>query len=165
MSEEPFWRHVSPIELAGRKYRAVTDKGTRREGIPVENSELKNRKTEAVDAIIAWLDERIDEEEQDMSAGEDDSSLLADSEYLQAYRNARARMTILRDTGEYTVQHLAEWCRGRRKEAEKSLQRLLESNTPYGDDAITCADSRRFAYQVIIDRCEEFAKTDLRKVA
>ena len=28
MSEEPFWRHVSPIELAGRKYRAVTDKGT-----------------------------------------------------------------------------------------------------------------------------------------
>lgn len=26
MSEEPFWRHVSPIELIGRKYRAVTDK-------------------------------------------------------------------------------------------------------------------------------------------
>ena len=26
MREEPFWRHVSPIELIGRKYRAVTDK-------------------------------------------------------------------------------------------------------------------------------------------
>lgn len=50
----------------------------------MENSELKNRKTEVVDAIIAWLDERIDREEKDMSASEDDSSLLADSEYLQA---------------------------------------------------------------------------------
>lgn len=137
----------------------------RQEGIPLENSELKNRKTEAVDAIIAWLDEQIDRTGKDMSAGEDDSSWLADSEYLQAYRNARSHMTILRDADEYTVQHLAEWCRGRRKEAEKSLQRLLESNTPYGDDAITCADSRRFAYQVIIDHCEEFAKTDLKKVA
>lgn len=159
MSEEPFWRHVSPIELAGRKYRAVTDKGAQQEGVPVE---MKNRKTEEVDAIIAWLDERIDRKEKDMSAGEDDSSWLADREYLQAYRNARSHMTILRDTDEYTVQHLAEWCGDRKKEAKKSLQRLLESNTPYGDDAITCADSRRFAYQVIIDRC---AKTDLRKVA
>ena len=118
-----------------------------------------------MDAIIAWLDERIDRKGKDMSAGEDDSSWLADGEYLRAYRNARSRMTILRDTSEYTVQHLAEWCGDRRKEAEKSLQRLLESNTPYGDDSITCADSRRFAYQVIIDRCEEFVKTDLRKVA
>lgn len=159
MSEEPFWRHVSPIELAGRKYRAVTDKGAQQEGVPVE---MKNRKTEEVDAIIAWLDERIDRKEKDMSAGEDDFSWLADREYLQAYRNARSHMTILRDTDEYTVQHLAEWCGDRKKEAKKSLQRLLESNTPYGDDAITCADSRRFAYQVIIDRC---AKTDLRKVA
>lgn len=159
MSEEPFWRHVSPVELAGRKYRAVTDKGAQQEGVPVE---MKNRKTEEVDAIIAWLDERIDRKEKDMSAGEDDSSWLADREYLQAYRNARSHMTILRDTDEYTVQHLAEWCGDRKKEAKKSLQRLLESNTPYGDDAITCADSRRFAYQVIIDRC---AKTDLRKVA
>lgn len=159
MSEEPFWRHVSSIELAGRKYRAVTDKGAQQEGVPVE---MKNRKTEEVDAIIAWLDERIDRKEKDMSAGEDDSSWLADREYLQAYRNARSHMTILRDTDEYTVQHLAEWCGDRKKEAKKSLQRLLESNTPYGDDAITCADSRRFAYQVIIDRC---AKTDLRKVA
>lgn len=159
MSEEPFWRHVSPIELAGRKYRAVTGKGAQQEGVPVE---MKNRKTEEVDAIIAWLDERIDRKEKDMSAGEDDSSWLADREYLQAYRNARSHMTILRDTDEYTVQHLAEWCGDRKKEAKKSLQRLLESNTPYGDDAITCADSRRFAYQVIIDRC---AKTDLRKVA
>ena len=100
-----------------------------------------------------------------MSAGEDGSSWLADSECLRAYRNARSHMTILRGTGEYTVQHLAEWCGDRKKEAKKSLQRLLESNTPYGDDAITCADSRRFAYQVIIDRCEEFVKTDLRKVA
>lgn len=162
MSEEPFWRHVSPIELTGRKYRAITDKSTQQEGIPVENSELKNRKTEEVDAIIAWLDERIDRKKKDMSAGEDDSSWLADREYLQAYRNARSHMTILRDTGEYTVQHLAEWCGDRKKEAKKSLQRLLESNTPYEDDAITCADSRRFAYQVIIDRC---VKTDLRKVA
>lgn len=159
MSEEPFWRHVSPIELAGRKYRAVTGKGAQQEGVPVE---MKNRKTEEVDAIIAWLDERIDRKEKDMSAGEDDSSWLADREYLQAYRNARSHMTILRDTDEYTVQHLAEWCGDRKKEAKKSLQRLLESNTPYGDDAITCADSRRFAYQVIIDRC---AKTDLREVA
>lgn len=159
MSEEPFWRHVSPIELAGREYRAVTGKGAQQEGVLVE---MKNRKTEEVDAIIAWLDERIDRKEKDMSAGEDDSSWLADREYLQAYRNARSHMTILRDTGEYTVQHLAEWCGDRKKEAKKSLQRLLESNTPYGDDAITCADSRRFAYQVIIDRC---VKTDLRKVA
>lgn len=127
--------------------------------------EIKNRKTEAVDAIIAWLDERIDRKEKDMSADEDDSSWLADSEYLQVYRNARSHMTILRNTGEYTVQHLAEWCGDRKKEAEKSLQRLLESNTPYGDVSITCADSRRFAYQIIIDRCEEFVKTDLRKVA
>lgn len=127
--------------------------------------EIKNRKTEAVNAIIAWLDERIDRKGKDMSADEDDSSWLADSEYLQVYRNARSHMTILRGTGEYTVRHLAEWCGDRKKEAEKSLQRLLESNTPYGDDAITCADSRRFAYQVIIDRCEEFAKTDLGKVA
>lgn len=124
--------------------------------------EMKNRKTEAVDAIIAWLDERIDRKGKDMSAGEDDSSWLADREYLQAYRNARSHMTILCDTGEYTVQHLAEWCGDRRKGAERSLQRLLESNTPYGDVSITCADSRRFAYQVIIDRC---VKTDLRKVA
>ena len=59
----------------------------------MENSELKkNRKTEVVDAIIAWLDERIDREEKDMSASEDDSSLLADSEYLQAYRSARSHM-------------------------------------------------------------------------
>ena len=159
MSEEPCWRHVSPIELTGRKYRAVTGKGAQQEGVPVE---MKNRKTEEVDAIIAWLDERIDRKEKDMSAGEDDSSWLADREYLQAYRTARSHMTILRDTDEYTVQHLAEWCGDRKKEAKKSLQRLLESNTPYGDDAITCADSRRFAYQVIIDRC---AKTDLRKVA
>lgn len=159
MSEEPCWRHVSPIELTGREYRAVTDKGAQQEGVLVE---MKNRKTEAVDAIIAWLDERIDRKEKDMSAGEDDSSWLADREYLQAYRNARSHMTILRDTGEYTVQHLAEWCGDRKKEAKKSLQRLLESNTPYGDDAITCADSRRFAYQVIIDRC---VKTDLKKVA
>lgn len=159
MSEEPCWRHVSPIELTGREYRAVTGKGTQQEGVLVE---MKNRKTEAVDAIIAWLDERIDRKEKDMSAGEDDSSWLADREYLQAYRNARSHMTILRDTGEYTVQHLAEWCGDRKKEAKKSLQRLLESNTPYGDDAITCADSRRFAYQVIIDRC---VKTDLKKVA
>lgn len=159
MSEEPCWRHVSPIELTGREYRAVTDKGAQQEGVLVE---MKNRKTEAVDAIIAWLDERIDRKEKDMSAGEDDSSWLADREYLQAYRNARSHMTILRDTDEYTVQHLAEWCGDRKKEAKKSLQRLLESNTSYGDDAITCADSRRFAYQVIIDRC---AKTDLRKVA
>ena len=130
----------------------------------MENSELKNRKTEAVDAIIAWLDEQIDRTGKDMSAGEDDSSWLADSEYLQAYRNARSHMTILRDTDEYTVQHLAEWCGDRKREAEKSLQRLLESNTPYGDDAITCADSRRFAYQVIIDHCEEFAKTDLKRL-
>lgn len=127
--------------------------------------EIKNRKTEAVNAIIAWLDERIGRKEKDMSVDEDDSSWLADSEYLQVYRNARSHMTILRDTGEYTVQHLAEWCGDRKKEAEKSLQRLLESNTPYGDVSITCADSRRFAYQVIIDRCEEFVKTDLRKVA
>ncbi len=159
MSEEPCWRHVSPIELTGREYRAVTGKGAQQEGVLVE---MKNRKTEAVDAIIAWLDERIDRKEKDMSAGEDDSSWLADREYLQAYRNARSHMTILRDTGEYTVQHLAEWCGDRKKEAKKSLQRLLESNTPYGDDAITCADSRRFAYQVIIDRC---VKTDLKKVA
>lgn len=159
MSEEPFWRHVSPIELTGRKYRAVTGKGAQQEGVPVE---MKNRKTEEVDAIIAWLDERIDRKEKDMSAGEDDSSWLADREYLQAYRNARSHMTILRDTDEYTVQHLAEWCGDRKKEAKKSLQRLLESNTPYGDDSMTCADSRRFAYQVIIDRC---VKTDLRKVA
>ena len=131
----------------------------------MENTEMKNGETDAVDSIIAWLDERIDRTEKTMSAGEDDSSWLADSEYLQAYRNARSHMTILRDTDEYTVQHLAEWCGDRRKEAEKSLQRLLESNTPYGDDAITCADSRRFAYQAIIDRCEEFAKTDLKKVA
>lgn len=159
MSEEPCWRHVSPIELTGREYRAVTGKGAQQEGVLVE---MKNRKTEAVDAIIAWLDERIDRKEKDMSAGEDDSSWLADREYLQACRNARSHMTILRDTGEYTVQHLAEWCGDRKKEAKKSLQRLLESNTPYGDDAITCADSRRFAYQVIIDRC---VKTDLKKVA
>lgn len=159
MSEEPCWRHVSPIELTGREYRAVTGKGAQQEGVLVE---MKNKKTEAVDAIIAWLDERIDRKEKDMSAGEDDSSWLADREYLQAYRNARSHMTILRDTGEYTVQHLAEWCGDRKKEAKKSLQRLLESNTPYGDDAITCADSRRFAYQVIIDRC---VKTDLKKVA
>lgn len=159
MSEEPCWRHVSPIELAGRKYRAVTGKGAQQEGVPVE---MKNRKTEEVDAIIAWLDERIDRKKKDMSAGEDDSSWLADREYLQAYRNARSHMTILCDTDEYTVQHLAEWCGDRKKEAKKSLQRLLESNTPYGDDVITCADSRRFAYQVIIDRC---IKTDLRKVA
>lgn len=159
MSEEPCWRHVSPIELTGREYRAVTDKGAQQEGVLVE---MKNRKTEAVDTIIAWLDERIDRKKKDMSAGEDDSSWLANREYLQAYRNARSHMTILRDTGEYTVQHLAEWCGDRKKEAKKSLQRLLESNTPYGDDAITCADSRRFAYQVIIDRC---VKTDLKKVA
>lgn len=127
--------------------------------------EIKNRKTEAVNAIVAWLDERIGRKRKDVSVDEDDSSWPADSEYLRAYRNARPHMTILRDTGEYTVQHLAEWCGDRKKEAEKSLQRLLESNTPYGDDAITCADSRRFAYQVIIDRCEEFVKTDLRKVA
>lgn len=126
---------------------------------------MGNRETEAVDAIVAWLDERIGRKGKDMSVDEDDSSWPADSEYLRAYRNARSHMTILRDTGEYTVQHLAEWCGDRKKEAEKSLQRLLESNTPYGDDAITCADSRRFAYQVIIDRCEEFVKTDLRKVA
>lgn len=126
---------------------------------------MGNRETEAVDAIVAWLDERIGRKRKDMSVDEDDSSWPADSEYLRAYRNARPHMTILRDTGEYTVQHLAEWCGDRKKEAEKSLQRLLESNTPYGDDAITCADSRRFAYQVIIDRCEEFVKTDLRKVA
>lgn len=126
---------------------------------------MGNRETEAVDAIVAWLDERIGRKRKDMSVDEDDSSWPADSEYLRAYRNARSHMTILRDTGEYTVQHLAEWCGDRKKEAEKSLQRLLESNTPYGDDAITCADSRRFAYQVIIDRCEEFVKTDLRKVA
>lgn len=126
---------------------------------------MGNRETEAVDAIVAWLDERIDRKKKDMSADEDDSSWLADSKCLQVYRNARSHMTILRGTGEYTVQHLAEWCGDRKKEAEKSLQRLLESNTPYGDDAITCADSRRFAYQVIIDRCEEFVKTDLRKVA
>lgn len=126
---------------------------------------MGNRETEAVDAIVAWLDERIGRKEKDMSVDEDDSSWPADSECLRAYRNARSHMTILRDTGEYTVQHLAEWCGDRKKEAEKSLQRLLESNTPYGDDAITCADSRRFAYQVIIDRCEEFVKTDLRKVA
>ena len=126
---------------------------------------MGNRETEAVDAIVAWLDERIGRKGKDMSVDEDDSSRPADSEYLRAYRNARSHMTILRDTGEYTVQHLAEWCGDRKKEAEKSLQRLLESNTPYGDDAITCADSRRFAYQVIIDRCEEFVKTDLRKVA
>ena len=106
MSEEPCWRHVSPIELTGREYRAVTGKGAQQEGVLVE---MKNRKTEAVDAIIAWLDERIDRKEKDMSAGEDDSSWLADREYLQAYRNARSHMTILRDTGEYTVQHLAEW--------------------------------------------------------
>ena len=126
---------------------------------------MENRETEAVDAIIAWLGERIDREEKDMSASEDDFSWLAGSECLQAYRNARSHMTILRGTGEYTVQHLAEWCGDRKKEAKKSLQRLLESNTPYGDVSITCADSRRFAYQVIIDRCEEFAKTDLGKVA
>ena len=126
---------------------------------------MGNRETEAVDAIVAWLDERIGRKGKDMSVDEDDSSWPADSEYLRAYRNARSHMTILRDTGEYTVQHLAECCGDRKKEAEKSLQRLLESNTPYGDDAITCADSRRFAYQVIIDRCEEFVKTDLRKVA
>lgn len=126
---------------------------------------MGNRETEAVDAIVAWLDERIGRKGKDMSADEDDSSWPADSKCLRAYRNARSHMTILRDTGEYTVQHLAEWCGDRKKEAEKSLQRLLESNTPYGDDAITCADSRRFAYQVIIDRCEEFVKTDLRKVA
>lgn len=126
---------------------------------------MGNRETEAVDAIVAWLDERIGRKGKDMSVDEDDSSWPADSEYLRAYRNARSHMTILRGTGEYTVQHLAEWCGDRKKEAEKSLQRLLESNTPYGDDAITCADSRRFAYQVIIDRCEEFVKTDLRKVA
>lgn len=85
MSEEPCWRHVSPIELTGRKYRAVTGKGAQQEGVPVE---MKNRKTEEVDAIIAWLDERIDRKEKDMSAGEDDSSWLADREYLQAYRTA-----------------------------------------------------------------------------
>lgn len=159
MSEEPFWRHVSPIELAGREYRAVTDKGTQQEGVPVE---MKNRETEAVDVIIAWLDERIDRKGKDMSADEDDSSWLADSECLRAHRSARLHMTILRDTDEYTVRHLAEWCGDRRKGAERSLQRLLESNTPYGDVSITCADSRRFAYQVIIDRC---VKIDLRKVA
>ena len=54
-----------------------------------------------------------------------------------------------------TVRHLAEWCGIRKREAKNSLQRLLESNIPYGDDSITCADSRRFAYQTIIDRCEE----------
>lgn len=32
-----------------------------------------------------------------MSAGEDDSSWLADGEYLRAYRNARSHMTILKD--------------------------------------------------------------------
>ena len=45
----------------------------------MENSELKNRKTEAVDAIIAWLDERIDRKEKDMSTGEDDSSWLGNT--------------------------------------------------------------------------------------
>lgn len=124
----------------------------------MENIELKNSKTDAVDAIIAWLDERINETEKELlraSAGEDGSSWLADREYLQAYRNARSHMTILRGTDECTVRHLAEWCGTRKKEAENSLQRLLESNIPYGDDSITCADSRRFAYQTIIDRCEE----------
>lgn len=58
-------------------------------------------------------------------------------------------------SSEYTVRHLAEWCGIRKREAKNSLQRLLESNIPYGDDSITCADSRRFAYQTIIDRCEE----------
>lgn len=121
----------------------------------MENTEMKNGETDAVDAIIAWLDERIDRTEKTMSAGEDDFSWLADREYLQAYRNARSYMTALRGTDEYTVRHLAEWCGIRKREAKNSLQRLLESNIPYGDDSITCADSRRFAYQTIIDRCEE----------
>ena len=50
--------------------------------------EMKNRKTEELAAIIAWLDERINRKEKDLSAGEDDSSWLADREYLQAYRTA-----------------------------------------------------------------------------
>lgn len=56
----------------------------------MENTEMKNGETDAVDAIIAWLDERIDRTEKTMSAGEDDFSWLADREYLQAYRNARS---------------------------------------------------------------------------
>lgn len=40
----------------------------------MENTEMKNGETDAVDAIIAWLDERIDRTEKTMSAGEDDFS-------------------------------------------------------------------------------------------
>lgn len=74
----------------------------------MENTEMKNGETDAVDAIIAWLDEWIDRTEKTMSAGEDDFSWLADREYLQAYRNARSHMTALRGTDECTVRHLAE---------------------------------------------------------
>lgn len=38
----------------------------------MENTEMKNGETDAVDAIIAWLDEWIDRTEKTMSAGEDD---------------------------------------------------------------------------------------------
>lgn len=33
----------------------------------MENTEMKNGETDAVDAIIAWLDERIDRTEKTMS--------------------------------------------------------------------------------------------------
>ena len=94
----------------------------------MENTEMKNGETDAVVSIIAWLDERIDRTEKTMSAGEDDFSWLADRECLQAYRNARSHMTALRGTDEYTVRHLAEWCGIRKREAKKSLQRLLEAH-------------------------------------
>lgn len=126
--------------------------------------EMRSKNAEAVDAIIAWLDKRIDRKEMDMAECEDDSSWLASMECLHAYRNARSHITALYGTDKCTVHSLAEWCSDRKREAEGSLQRLLESSTPYGNDAIVCADLRRFAYQVVINHCEDLAKTDINEV-
>ena len=120
----------------------------------MENTEMKNGETDAVVSIIAWLDEWIDRTEKTMSAGEDDFSCLPTVNTCNLPKRPLAHDS-LRGTDECTVRHLAEWCGIRKREAKNSLQRLLESNIPYGDDSITCADSRRFAYQTIIDRCEE----------
>lgn len=61
-----------------------------------------------MEGIIDWLDGRIAETAKEKANDKDDYALLLDGERLQAYRSARAHMSALRGTANYTIHYLAE---------------------------------------------------------
>lgn len=106
---------------------------------------------EPMDGVLSWLDTRMALVEERMN--HDGDPFGHSDEELRMFLNARAFMTRLRGTRDYTMERLAEWCRDKKKGIEDALRKASGEGT-LTQDATDQAVFATLACDLMLKRCE-----------